>query len=120
MLSAGIHNIVIITYAVNRRRIRAYTVDISAILSNHRSGELDMAEESKPVEILLDSLDKRLKVLDDRSKRTPWLGLLALGGPLVAISLAYIPDTSGWVVGSIGIVLCIAGILLYMAPWYKG
>lgn len=79
-----------------------------------------MTEEDKEERTGDAGIEARLRRVEVKVNRIRWVGLIAFGGALFAISLPFWPDWSGFIVAGIGLVLAAAATLLYLQPWQKG
>lgn len=79
-----------------------------------------MTQENQEERTMDGGIEARLKRIEAKAARAPWIGLIATGGSLIAISLPFWPDWSGFIVAGIGLVLAAAATLLYLEPWRKG
>ena len=79
-----------------------------------------MAQENQEGKIIDVGIEDRLKRIEAKISRVPWIGLSAFGGALFAISLPFWPDWSGFIVAGIGLIFSAVATLLYLQPWRKG
>ena len=79
-----------------------------------------MAQENIEEKVADVEIEARLKRIEAKINRVPWIGLSCFGGALFAISLPFWPDWSGFIVAGIGLVLAALATLLYLQPWRKG
>jgi len=78
-----------------------------------------MSDRNDLEQATLDEIVKQLKQVQSKARRAPWIGLVAFGGSLTAVSVPYLLDIGAAIMAITGLVLAVVGVLLYLEPWKK-